>query len=310
MGDSSMYLTHHWDGKIRLTRDTPLVAKCSGLFFSILCASLLFVLGCHETSAQSPARAPETTLGKLRYGDLPVSVATAIANETFKVSYVSFRPDELRVGLVKPQNPAEGGTSLNRFMQDSHAIALMNGGFLESTSPATPAGFLKVDGQILNRASTERTPSGVLADPVVDGFVCFEPDAHAVVIGSIVDLEKVEPKYSDCVQGGPLLILNGKPFSKLEALDQDPNLKKFALVAAARSFVAMTKTGSILMGVTSPVSLYGLRSVLLQDKASGGFEVSQALSLTGRITAGLIAGSAFERGRTNTLLPDAIIVRN
>jgi hypothetical protein len=288
------------------------VAKCFGLFFSILCASLLLALGCHQTSAQSPAHAPETMLGKLRYGDLQVSVATPIANETFKVSYVSFRPDELSVGLIKPPNPAEGGTSLNRFMQDNHPIALMNGGFLESTSPATPAGFLKVYGQIVNRASVERASSGVLVDPVVDGFVCFanEPVARAVVIGSIVDLEKVEPKYPDCVQGGPLLILNGKPFSKLEALDQDPNLKKFALVAAARSFVAMTKTGSILMGVTSPVSLYGLRSILLQDKASGGFEVSQAISLTGRITAGLIAGSAFERGHTNTLLPDAIIVRN
>jgi Phosphodiester glycosidase len=276
----------------------------SGFFFCVLFVSVVFAVGgWHQSSAQSLVRAPETTLGKLKYGDLAVSIASAVANETFVVSYISFKPTELRVGLVQPQNPAEGGTSLNRFKQDMQPVALMNGGFLDSTSPATPAGFLKVAGQIVNRASTDR---------VIDGFLCFSngPNLQAVTIGPYADLERVTSDYPDCTQGGPLLILDGKPFSKLEALDEDPNLKKFGLVAAARSFVAKTKTGNIIMGVTSPVSLYSLRSVLLQDRSAGGFEATQAIGLTGRITAGLIAGSAFVRGHTNTLLPAAIIVRN
>jgi hypothetical protein len=294
------------------------MAKPFSFSFPIRCFSFLLIIGCHQALAQSVVRAPETTSGKLKYGDLPVSIASPIANETFVVSYISFKPSELRVGLVRPQNPSEGGTSLNRFMQDKQPLALMNGGFLDSTSPATPAGFLKIAGQIINRASVPRVPDGGgpvdrVIDPVVDGFLCFanEPSARAVVIGPFAEFEKVATDYPDCIQGGPLLVNDGKPIEKqLEALDDDPTLKKFALVAAARSFIARTKAGNIVMGVTSPVSLYSLRSILLQEKGSGGFEVSQAIALTGRISAGLIAGPTFVRGHTNTLLPDAIIVRN
>jgi hypothetical protein len=68
----------------------------------------------------------------------------------------------------------------------------------------------------------------------------------------------------------------------------------------------------VVLGVTTPASLYNLRTALLATENEGGFEAVQATALTGRSTAGLIAGDAkgFSRGNIETLLPDAIIVRD
>jgi hypothetical protein len=282
-------------------------ARISAFFASVI-TPLLLITSCDQTLAQTLVPAPERFLGKLRYGDVPAIVATITANETFVISYISFRPTDFSIRLIQPVSPTEGGTSLYRFMQDNHPAAVMNGGFVDTNSPATPSGFLMIGSKILNRISLEER------DRVLDGFLCFVPkeaNASAIVIGPIVDLEKVASEYEDCVQGGPLVILDSKPLSQsLQSLDKDQNLTNFASIAAARSFVATTKTGEIVMGVTSPVSLYSLTSILVRERLSGGFEVSRAIALTGRSTSGLIAGSAFARGNTNSLLPDAIIVRN
>jgi hypothetical protein len=273
----------------------------------LLTAALL--ANTEPVTAQSSIRAPEMSLGLLKYGDLPVSITTPIQNETFIVSYVSFDPKVARVGLIQPKSGAEGGASLARLSGDNKPLALMNGGFIDSKSPATPAGLLKISGKIINRPAADPV-TGYSTDPVTDGFLCFtgRRSEQGVMMGPYEYLGKDASDYPDCLQGGPLLVFKGEPHSKLEALDDNPDLKKFALVAAARSFVAKTKSGNIVLGVTSPVSLYSLRSILLQKKDAGGLEVSQAIGLTGRSTAGLIAGTVFSRGNTNTLLPDAIIV--
>lgn len=258
------------------------------------------VVAATHGASQSLVRPPDSTFGKLTFGDLPVSIATTVSNETFVISYVSFKATDFRVGLIQPNNLSEGGTSLSRLMQDAKAVAMMNGGFLDSTSPATPAGFVKVGGETINRPAVDR---------VMDGFICFAAEARRIVIGTFPDLEEAARSFPDCVQAGPVLALGGKFSSKLEALDEEPSLKKFPSVAATRSFVATTKSGRIAMGVTSPVSLYSLRAALLQEESQGGFGAINAIALTGRITAGLIAPN-FIRGHINTLLPNAIVVRN
>jgi hypothetical protein len=272
-------------------------------FCLLLAISILPVISTGTVAqSQSLIGPPERSTDNVKFGDLPISVQASVSTETFVVSYVTFEPTKLRMGLVQPKEPSEGGASLERLMRDSNAIAIMNGGFLDSTSPATPAGYLRISNQIINSAAE---------DKVADGLVCFAPDigAQAVVITKYANLERTAANYPDCVQGGPLLALDGRPLPNLEPLDEDPALKKFAIVAAARSFLAKTKGGAIVMGVTTPVSLYSLRTALLQTRSMGGFEASDAIALTGRSTAGLLVGTAFQRGRSNTLLPDAIIVR-
>jgi hypothetical protein len=258
------------------------------------------------TSAQSVVSPPEKSLGNLKYGDLPISVPTNVSTETFVVSYADFEPTKFHMGLVKPKVPSEGGASLARLMEDANAIAIMNGGFLDSTVPATPAGFLKIEKQIINR------PSDVTKDKVVDGLVCFSGLAgnlstQTLVITSYANFG-IATDYPDCVQAGPLLALDGQELSNLKPLDDDPSLKSFSSVAASRSFLARTRSGNIVMGVTTPVSLYSLKAALLKPRTAGGFEVKQAIALTGRSSAGLMVGTAFRRGNPNTLLPDAIAI--
>jgi hypothetical protein len=293
-----MYITDYWHSK--MDRDGAQMTSGPSIFLGIACALLVTIF--HRASAQVLSRPPQATIenGNLTYGDLTTTVQTPAVTDTFVVSYATFDPTKLRMGLVQPQDSSDG-SSLLRLIQDAKAIGIMNGGFLNSMSPATPAGFLKIK-EVLN---------GGALDKVADGFICFsrELSPGAVVIGRYADLESTAASYPDCVQGGPLLVKFGKKLPNLEPLDDDATLKRFSIVAAVRSFLAKTKSGNIVMGVTTPVSLYSLRTVLLQKQSDGGFEVNEAIALTGRTTAGLIVGSGFSRGSPKTLLPDAIIVR-
>jgi len=145
---------------------------------------------------------------------------------------------------------------------------------------------------------------------------CFvfsrELKSESITMAPVDRLDQMVAEFRDCVQAGPLLVLDGKQASVLEKLDENPLLKKFSSLLAERSFVAKARSGKVILGVTTPVSLYNLREALLASEEEGGFEAVQATALTGRSTAGLIAGSVkgFSRGNVETLLPNAIIVKD
>jgi hypothetical protein len=252
-------------------------------------------------------RSPEITIGNLKVGDRRIAVQSETAlgsRDAFSVSYISIDPAKSRISLVAARDLHSGGSSLARFALDEHASAVLNGGFLESQTPATPSGLLQI---------ANKTVNAYQEDLVMDGVLCFsrELKSRSVAMVPVARREQIRADFPDCVQAGPLLILDGEQFSRLEKLDEDPLLKKFSALLAERSFVAWTKSGRVVLGVTTPASLYSLRTALLAAENEGGFEAVQATALTGRSTAGLIAGDAkgFARGNIETLLPNAIIVR-
>jgi len=114
-------------------------------------------------------RSPEQSVGNVRAGDRRIAVLspTAIgAKDAFSVSYVSIDPTKSRISLVAARDPQSGGTSLARFAFDEQASAVLNGGFLESRTPTTPAGLVQIGRKTVNQ---------YVKDNVMDGVLCFLP---------------------------------------------------------------------------------------------------------------------------------------
>jgi hypothetical protein len=279
------------------------------LFFALFLGANSIPSAMAQSTRMDIYKTPEYVVQNLTAGDRKIatsSESSAGLKDVVMVSFVSVDPVKNTISLVAEKELSAGGSSLARFFHDENALAVLNGGFLESRTPATPAGFLQVGKQVINNVKFD--------DAVMDGVLCFSRQLkpQSVVVAPLSRLESVRRDFPDCTQAGPLLIFEGEPFSQLEALDENPLLGKFSGMPAERSFVALTKSGKVVLGVTTPVSLFTLRKVLLASEDEGGFGAVHATALTGRSTAGLIAGDAknFFRGNIETLLPSAIIVKD
>jgi hypothetical protein len=245
-------------------------------------------------------------------GDQPVTGLELKAGEktfvyfdgsiVFTVKY-AIAPFNRRLRLILPTSES-GGFSLSRFFVAQQPSAILNGGFLSTYAPATPAGLVQI--------RSERINDGAPGDSVASAVICFGQTErpNAVAIEPFSASERLRKTYSDCLQAGPLLIYKGRPFSNLEELDSDPTLKNFAFVAAERSFVARNARGETVLGVTAKTSLYALRAALLLSENEGGFGAITAICLTGRSTAGMIVSGKepYTAGAISKVLPNAIIV--
>jgi hypothetical protein len=226
-----------------------------------------------------------------------------VSGETFNITYVVVDPS-YRIALALPQGTTSTGASLGRFFQAERPLAVLNGGFLRSYAPATPAGLLQIGGEEINALSR--------SDPVLSGVVCFPGRGPSIII-ALAEFGNVRREYLDCLQGGPLLVYNGRAHGDLEQLDVREELKRFASRPAERSFIAKSARNETLLGITEPTSLFALRAVMLANVADGGFGAVAGIGLTGRTTAGLIVhrgGEPVQRGGTAALLPNAIVVRD
>ena len=269
-------------------------ARLCWLGFPALCCVFGVVYGEAQTIAYTLV--DEQRIGRLKYEERVVSESSGGQS----ISYVIILPGRYQLKLAVGSAKA-AGSSLARYVTDGGALAALNGGFLASYAPATPAGFVQQNHVEINDR---------ISEPVLNGLVCFEKSRAA--IEPISQLKALASQYSDCLQAGPLLVDGGKASSDLETINSMPRYKNFASRFAERSFVAITKNGEIVIGVTSTMSLFTLRDMLTASRSQGGLNSSSAVGLTGRSTAGLIfkigVSDFVSKGRTDTLLPNAILV--
>jgi hypothetical protein len=220
----------------------------------------------------------------------------------FTIQY-AIAPSNRRLRLALP-NSDSGGSSLARFFVEQRPLAILNGGFLATYAPATPAGLVQIRGERINEGGPR--------DQVASAVICFGQTGkpNAIAIEPFSAAERLQKAYSDCLQAGPLLIYKSHPVSGLEELDNDPTLKNFAFVAAERSFIARNGRGEIVLGVTAKTSLYALQAALMLGENEGGFGATAAICLTGRSTAGMIVAGKepYTAGAISKVLPNAIIV--
>jgi Phosphodiester glycosidase len=221
----------------------------------------------------------------------------------FTITVLIVDPKKNRLKLALPTDSAAYGSSLARFYLDEDALAVMSAGFLRTYSPVSPAGLLKFDGAIINTLSN--------TDPALGGIVCFANKNQELTIAARSNTHIIDIS-NDCIQGGPLFISEGIVHDELERIDSE--YTNFSSRRYVRTFLAKSKRGEILLGYTSPTSLFALRRVLLMGESEGGLQAVAAVGLTGGTqTAGLIVRATdprqpFSRGNTTTPLPNALAV--
>jgi hypothetical protein len=230
------------------------------------------------------------------------------AREPFFVIYAVVDLRKYKLTIAVPTADNFGGASLERIFQDNKALAIINASFLESFTPALPAGLLIAKKKLLNEFK--------LNDPILSAVLCFR-----IVKGTIADIipaaDLEQPtirsamlaKYADCAQVGPLLALNGKQIADLRGIDSNKLSPNHASRSVERAFFG--KIGEkLIFGVTSPTSLDAVREFGTTPENNGGLGLQTLVGLSARSAAGFYVGGeqpAFG-GNLRMLLPSAIIV--
>lgn len=206
-------------------------------------------------------------------------------------------------GLAMNSMSSSDGSSLSRFRLDEKAVAAFTGGFLETYSPARPAGLVQRRGAVLNDIQDDR---------VMKAVVCYSADGATPV--TIMDAHEFvkDRTRGDCIQTGPFLVRNGKEATDFSALDESlPGRFPFSRKPFQRAFLLLDGRGAIVVGVASSISLFALRDLLLKPVQEGGFAARTAVALSGTRTAGLVVelkGKELGFGSTQTLLPNAVVI--
>jgi hypothetical protein len=223
------------------------------------------------------------------------------------VWFVTLDPGSSRLRLAVPRNPMGGGSSLWDFFRDERALAAFTGGYLSTYAPASPAGLVKHNNAVVNEIDS--------SDKVMTAVLCLVPPAGAggILVTSVGDHQTFN-QWDGCIQAGPTLIAQGRVADDLELLEKQianrPTERKSSLAAGAyeRAFVIKTRSGRVVLGLSSPASLYDIRALAGLDASNSGFDAETAVILTGWRTAGLVVAGASPLGSPSTLLPNAIVV--
>jgi hypothetical protein len=266
----------------------------------------------HGTEGEQDYRVLVLGDQEFRGTHLPTWEKLIISNNAgFSVRYIIVDTSISRLRLVLPVNPEGGGSALWDFFREEKASAAFTGGYLGSFFPPTPQGLVRIERKTINNS---------MRDPVLSGVICLghTNDEAAILITTFPSNSIAE--WSSCIQSGPLLVLKGTAKDDLSSLDallapRETEASKqrqspFTAGAFERAFVLRNPEGRIILGVTTPMPLYTLKSLITLPSTEGGFNAVDAIVLTGWHTAGLI--SAAEKpvtgGTPSTLLPNAIIV--
>jgi hypothetical protein len=243
-----------------------------------------------------------------------------VGGNEFSVLFVTIDPDANRLQIALPRNPVGGGSSLWDFYRDEEAAAVLTGGYLDSFVPATPTGLVISNGTIVNDA---KAVDDANKEPLLTGVLCFGQLGK----GSSVAIKNYKAgdslnEWRDCIQSGPLIVSQGEDRDDLETLDAslagritDASKERqsgFVSGLYERAFALKNHSGQLVLGVTSPASLFSLRYLLKEPADHGGFAAVDAILLTGWRTAGLIvsAPDPVVFGHPSTLLPNAIVVNS
>ena len=210
--------------------------------------------------------------------------------------------DKFHLRLVVPPGRTGTSSSLLRYLNDENrAAAAFTGGFLESYSPATPSGLIVMSGKLINALKIE--------DKVMTSALCFTDKISRPFTITSVKTFKPTGGSDDCIQAGPLIINSKAVASDLDQLDKRLDFQ-FSSGAFSRAFIGMNTRNDVILGVSTPLSLFDLRKLMLTPERDGGLGLTTAIMLSGGRTAGLAvsANPNFTTGHVETLLPNALVV--
>ena len=175
--------------------------------------------------------------------------------------------------------------SLRDLARVTDALALINGGFGQSTYYPVPAGLVVQDDRQkspLNSAS--RTQSGVFCLPAVEQRTASASSGTTAGASGppgkarIVNKGDYRPGLCrQALQSGP----------KIVEYDGENGISRPAK-AFERSVVCVDSAGRVLFVQSSRVSLFHLADILRAPEAAGGYGCQAALNLSGDVESGLL----------------------
>ena len=183
--------------------------------------------------------------------------------------------------------------SLRDLARATDALALINGGFGQSTYYPVPAGLVVQDGREKSRLnSASRTQSGVFCMPAAERRTAqANSGTNSATSSGTIASAVARPGKARIVNKGDY-----RPGLCRQALQSGPKIVEYdgengisrPARAFERSVVCVDGAGRVLFVQTSRVSLFHLADILRAPEAAGGYGCQAALNLSGDIESGLL----------------------
>lgn len=223
-------------------------------------------------------------------------------------------PAEVEIAVLDTYSTVSAGDvkypsySLRDLARVTDALALINGGFGQSTYYPVPAGLVVQNEQQkspLNRAS--RTQSGVFCMPVAQRQTASATSGTTAGASGPPGKARIVNK-GDYRSGLCRQALQSGP--KIVEYDGENGISRPAR-AFERSAVCVDGAGRVLFVKASRVSLFHLADILRAPEAVGGYGCQAALNLSGDIESGLLYttdGTLQSAGEVDAPVASAIAV--
>ncbi len=162
-----------------------------------------------------------------------------------------------RSGSETGLNPERGarGLFLDDYVSRYNAVAAISAGYVATFSPPTPLGQIKSDGVVIGTAHSSWATEGT--------FCSDKGRASIEIAGDML----TKPDYRDCLQVGPMLLLNGAVPSGLQnSSGKGSDYDRMVNGQVTQAMVCTDLAGRVLLGLTakSGVTLSELVAALKQ----------------------------------------------
>jgi len=204
----------------------------------------------------------------------------------------AFEQRGAKVAQLKSAIPE--GLAMRDFADLTGAVAVLAGGYVASFSPVQPLGYVRSGSRVSNRSHRSW---------LVDAMLCS--NWRNFELGLFDELYKKRDSYADCLQIGPMVVLDGKRYFGGGQLS--PGAEKLLRVPNRQGFVCRDAAGALLIGVSSETPLDGFIPFLAKPAAQGGLGCQAAARVTGSTTATLATRNGLF-GPDKYLLPTAIAI--
>lgn len=197
---------------------------------------------------------PQLRISEIKPGFEFIEDTVSLNSESFSVKMVRINQALYEFRVLGRDPHSNNALSLDDHQKLTDAICVLNGGFRKTFDAHETIGLLIIEGKIVNSLTTRY--SGIFAVNNIGASIFYTKDFDA------------SKDYKYALQGYPVIVRKGGQVSV--GLQPD---KVFD-----RTFVAVDIGNRIILGISTPVSLYQLATYLSQKK---GLNCNVALNLEG-----------------------------
>lgn len=257
--------------------------------------------------AASPQQ-QDWTIKQLRPGISLLAGNPKIGGKPVEVEFARAEPGAGQIRILTPSSAFEqrsakvarlkssipDGLAMRDFADLTGAAAVLAGGYVATFSPVQPLGYVRSGSRVSSRSHQSWLVDAMLCANWLD----FELDLFDT-------LYPKRDSYADCLQIGPMVVLDGKRYFGGGNLSSAAT--KLLKANQRQGFVCRDAGGALLIGVSAETALDDFIPFLAKPTAQGGLGCARAARVTGSTTATLATrGGVF--GPDKYLLPTAIAI--